>query len=90
VLRARLHPNGYMTNRLSPPANITIAPLPPKCREFNPTENVWPSMRDNSVSNRVSKSHDDIAEHCRDAWNKLVDQPWRIMPVGQRDWAHRF
>jgi hypothetical protein len=32
----------------------------------------------------------DIVEHCRDAWNKLVEQPWRIMSVGLRDWARGF
>jgi len=24
------------------------------------------------------------------AWNKLVDQPWRIMSIGLRQWAHGF
>jgi hypothetical protein len=24
------------------------------------------------------------------AWNKLVNQPWRIMSIGLRQWAHRF
>ena len=24
------------------------------------------------------------------AWNTLVDQPWRIMSIGLRQWAHRF
>jgi len=24
------------------------------------------------------------------AWNKLTDQPWRIMTIGLRDWAHRY
>ncbi len=23
-------------------------------------------------------------------WNKLVDQPWRIMSIGLRQWAHGF
>ena len=36
-------------------------------------------MRDNWLSNRVFKSYDD-----------LVDQPWRIMSIGLRQWAHRF
>jgi len=26
----------------------------------------------------------------KEAWNKLVDQPWRIMSIGLRDWAHGF
>jgi len=31
-----------------------------------------------------------ILDHCSYAWNKLVDQPWTIMSIGLRDWAHRF
>ena len=69
------------------PANITLMPLPPKCPELNPVENIWQFMRDNWLSNRVFKSYDDIVDHCCDAWNKLVDQPWRIMSIGLRDWA---
>jgi transposase len=80
----------HMTDKLDLPANITIVPLPPKCPELNPTENVWQFLRDNWLSNRVFKSYDDIVDHCCDAWNKLVDQPWRIMSIGMRDWAHRF
>ena len=29
-------------------------------------------------------------DHCCEAWNKLVDQPWRIMSIGLREWAHGF
>ena len=28
------------------------------------------------------------AEVCRFAWNRLMDQPWRIMSIGLRQWAH--
>ena len=45
---------------------------------------------DNWLSNRVFSSYDNIVAHCCDAWNKLVDQPWRIMSIGLRDWAHGF
>ena len=79
-----------MTEKLEVPVNITIMPLPPKCPELNPTENIWQFIRDNWLSNRVFKSYDDIVDHCCDAWNKLIDQPWRIMSIGLRDWAHRF
>ncbi|HEY5207698.1 MAG TPA: IS630 family transposase, partial [Roseiarcus sp.] len=41
------------------------------------------------LSNRIFKSFDDIVDHGCDAWNKLVDQPWRIMSIGIRDWAYR-
>jgi hypothetical protein len=45
-------------------------------------------MRDNWRSNRIFGSYDEIADHGCDAWNKLIDQPSRIMPIGRRQWAH--
>jgi transposase len=80
----------HMSNRLVMPHNITLVPLPPKCPELNPVENVWQYMRDNWLSNRVFKSYEDILDHCCHAWNNLVDQPWRIMSIGLREWAHGF
>jgi len=35
-------------------------------------------------------TYPDILDHCCEAWNRLVDQPWTIMSIGLRDWAHRF
>ena len=72
------------------PANITLLPLPAKCPELNPVENVWQFMRDNWLSNRIFKSYDDILDQCCFAWNRLTDQPWRIMSIGLRSWAHGF
>src|SRR6516165_1192681 len=80
----------HMSTRLVVPANITIIALPPKCPELNPVENVWQFMRDNWLSNRIFKLYDDLVDHCCEAWNKLVDQPWRIMSIGLRQWAHEF
>ena len=80
----------HLSEKLAVPANITIIALPPKCPELNPAENVWQFMRDNWLSNRVFQSYDAIVDHCCEAWNKLIDQPWRIMSLGLRDWAHRF
>ena len=73
---------------LAVPPNITLMPLPPRCPELNPVENVWQFMRDNWLSNRIFKSYDDIVDHCCFAWNNLVNQPWRIMCIGMRQWAH--
>jgi hypothetical protein len=42
------------------------------------------------LSNRIFNSYPDILDHCCSAWNKLTDQPWRIMSIGLRDWAYRF
>jgi transposase len=78
----------HLSDRLVVPHNITIVPLPPKCPELNPAENVWQFLRDNKLSNRVFASYDAIVDHCCDAWNWLVDQPWRIMSIGLREWVH--
>ncbi len=63
--------------------------LPSRLPELNPVENIWQFLRDNWLFNRVFSSHDDIVDHCCDAWNKLIAQPWKIMSIGHREWAHR-
>ena len=68
----------HMSPRLNVPENITIVPLPPKCPELNPQENIWQFMRDNWLSNRVFSSYENIVDHCCYAWNKLADQPWTV------------
>lgn len=78
----------HMSARLRVPANITLLALPPKCPELNPAENIWQFIRDNWLSNRIFTSYEDILDHCCYAWNKLIAQPWRIMSIGLRDWAH--
>jgi len=78
----------HLSPKLNVPDNITLLPLPPRSPELNPVENIWQFMRDNWLSNRVFKSYDDIVAHCCAAWNKLIDQPWRIMSIGMRDWAY--
>eukprot|EP01035_Chromulina_nebulosa_P036870 gene36870-49731_t len=77
----------HMTGKLDVPDNISIIALPAKCPELNPVENIWQFMRDNWLSNRVFTSHDNIVDLCCEAWNKLIDQPWRIMTIGHRKWA---
>lgn len=80
----------HSSAKLIVPVNITLLFLPPRSPELNPVENVWQFLRDNWLSNRVFTSYDDIVDHCCAAWNKLIDQPWKIMSIGLRDWAHRF
>jgi len=64
--------------------------MPSKSPELNPVETVWQYMRDNWLSNRVFTSYPDILDHCCDAWNKLLEQPWTIMSIGLRQWAYPF
>ena len=80
----------HLSRDLVVPRNITILPLPPKCPELNPVENIWQFMRDNWLSNRVFTSYENLLDHCCYAWNRLIDQPWTIMSIGMRDWAHRY
>jgi transposase len=80
----------HTSGKLDVPANITILALPSRSPELNPVENIWQFMRDNWLSNRVFKSHNDIVDHCCDAWNKTIDQPWKIMSIGHREWAYRL
>ncbi len=65
----------HTSGKLDVPANISILTLPSRSPELNPVENIWQFLRDNWLSNRVFSSHDDIVDHCCDAWNKLIAQP---------------
>jgi transposase len=78
----------HTTGRLIVPQNITILPLPAKCPELNPVENVWQFMRDNWLSNHIFHDYDTIVDRCCEAWNKLIEQPARIKSIGFRQWAH--
>lgn len=80
----------HLAGALDVPDNITLLPLPAKCPELNPQENVWQFLRDNWLSNLIFKSYDTIVDHCCHTWNRLIDEPWRIMSLGLRDWAHGF
>src|SRR3954469_21166845 len=70
------------------PDNLTLVLLPARAPELNPVENIWQSLRDNWLSSRVFASYAAIVDHCCDAWNRLIDQPWIIMSIGLRDWAN--
>jgi hypothetical protein len=80
----------HLSTGLAVPDNVTLLSLPPRSPELNPVENVWQFLRDNWLSNRIFRSYDDIVAHCCDAWNELMDQPWRITSIGRREWAQGF
>jgi transposase len=76
----------HTTGKLAIPPNITLLLLPPRSPELNPVENIWQFLGDNWLSNRIFKSYDDIVALCCEAWNKLIEQTWKIMSIGQRKW----
>ena len=86
----KLSPTNFWRAKLSDEARLLLTFLlyNGECPELNPAENLWQFIRDNRLSNRIFKSYEDILDHCCFAWNKLIDQPWRIMSIGLRDWAH--
>lgn len=45
-------------------------------------------MRDNWLSNRIFDFREQIVDLCSGAWNKLRNQPWRVMSIGRHEWAH--
>ncbi len=69
-------------------SHLTETPL--QGTQLNPVENIWQFMRDNWLSNRVFRSYDEMVNLSCEAWNKLIDQPWKIMSIGRREWAHGF
>src|SRR5689334_14782023 len=64
----------HLSRKLVVPHNITIVPLPPKCPELNPQENVWQFIRDNWLSNRVFDDIHALIDHCCDGTS------WRLSP----------
>ena len=72
------------------PANLSLLSLPPCAPELNPVENVWQFLRDNWLGDRIFSSYNDIVDRCCDAWNRLIDQPWKILSLGLRKWAYRL
>lgn len=79
----------HLAGALNVPDNIPLLP-PPRSPEPDPVENVWQFLRDNHLSNRPFAGYEDIVAHRCAAWTDLVDQPWRIRSIGQREGAHGF
>ena len=57
--------------------------------QLNPVENIWQFLRQTYLSNRVYETYDEIIDAACQAWNRLIDQPWRIMSIGLREWADK-
>ena len=77
----------HLSGKLTIPDNITLLPLPPKCPELNPVENVWQFLRENWLSNRIFSSYDNVVDHCCHAWNRLIDVSGRFRPQLRLGWC---
>lgn len=47
-------------------------------------------MHDKWLPNKAFEFHDDIVNLSCETWNKLIEQPYKIMSIGRRQWAHGF
>jgi hypothetical protein len=65
----------HLSGRLIVPPNITLIPLPPKRSE--PAGKHLAAHARKLAHQKDLQIHDDIVDHCCDAWSKLVDQRWR-------------
>ena len=79
----------HTTGELTMPDNLTLLLLPPRAPELNPLENLWQFLRQTYLSNRVFETYQDILNAACEAWNRLIDQPSRIISIGLREWAHK-
>ena len=80
---------------------ISSCPTPSPCRRLrrvlrNSTRSIlrqaqdgdlWRFLRDKWLGNRAFGSCQDILDRCREAWNRLAEQPWTIISGGMRDAA---
>ncbi|WP_427916149.1 hypothetical protein [Sphingomonas oligophenolica] len=72
-----------------------ILAAPDRAGRFPGVGNVRQLMRDHWLSSRTFSScdvssYDDIVDRSCRASNSLIDQPWRIMSIGLRQWAHEY
>ncbi len=73
-----------LTKKLVVSGNVTLLPLPARSPELNPVEAVWQFVRRNWLGYQVFASYGNIVDHCRHAWNRLIDEPWHIISIGRR------
>ncbi len=75
----------HITGQLKIPDNITPILLPSRAPELNPVENLRQYLRQTYLSNRVFDDYPAIIDAGCQAWNRIIDQPWRITSIGLRD-----
>jgi transposase len=59
----------HTAKHLHVPVNISLLPLPPYSPELNPQEQVWQTLRADSLNNTVFDSLEHIIQSAAAAWN---------------------
>lgn len=71
----------HTAQKLKPPDNLTLIPLPPYCPELNPMENLWHYLRSHHWSNRAYHDYDDLRVSACHAWHSTCLNPDLIQSV---------
>ena len=77
----------HTTQKLRNPENISLMPLPPRAPELNPVEQVWATLRQRDLANRVFDGYEAIAQACSDSWNNFILQQGAVKKLCSREWA---
>ena len=68
------------------PANLTLAPLPPRSPELNPVERVWLFLKEKFLSHRLLDDYDAILDAAAVAWNRMASEPGRLLSLCSYPW----
>ena len=79
-----------MTPKLAIPDNITVPGAAATIARVEPGGECLAIHARQLVVEPDLQSYEDIVALCCQAWNNLIDQPWKIMSLGMRKWAHGF
>ena len=77
----------HTTDKIPKYHNITSIHLPPYSPELNPVEQVWRTLRNDSLANRCFSGYDQIINECCEAWNKITSISGKISKLCSREWA---
>ncbi len=81
--RAPWHTSGEVKG----PETLTLIFLPARSPELNRVGNVWQSLRENGLSNRLLEDQADFLAAGCDAWTRLMKEPTAIKSGTSREWT---
>ncbi len=85
VLMARAP--GHTSGEVKGPETLTLIFLPARSPELNRIENVWQSLRENGLSNRLLENQAGLIAAGCDAWTRLMKEPTAIKSSASREWT---
>jgi hypothetical protein len=76
----------HMANEVRPPPNITLLPQPPYSPELNPVEQVWKTLRQRYLSNRVYPDLEAVDDAIGKAWLAFIANPAQVRSLCNYPW----